>query len=176
MDGPQFALRKRRILHIALDHLRDDPVVLDAIKAELHLRTGPGRFVLTGSAQHQALPHSSQALVGRLDRLQVFPLSQGETDGVREKGLEQLFDNADTLLTPQRPQAPQLRVPLGPRSRTRLDQHGATGPSRTGLGITNPRKDKGPGSTAPIPHRHHRDLQAQPVAAGRIPTNTDTRT
>jgi len=101
MDGPQFALRKRRILHIALDHLRDDPVVLDAIKAELHLRTGPGRFVLTGSAQHQALPHSSQALVGRLDRLQVLPLSKGETDGVHETWLEQLFDNADTLLTPQ---------------------------------------------------------------------------
>lgn len=86
---------------VCIDEYQRAPIVLDAIKAELNLRTRPGRFVLTGSAQHQALPDSSQALTGRLDRLEVLPLSQGEIDGVHETWLEQLFDNAEALLTPQ---------------------------------------------------------------------------
>ena len=86
---------------VCIDEYQRAPIVLDAIKTELNLRTSPGRFVLTGSAQHQALPDSSQALTGRLDRLQVFPLSQGEIDGVHETWLEQLFGDAETLLTPR---------------------------------------------------------------------------
>lgn len=162
MSNPPLAIRKRRILSLAVDHMRDDPVVLlegprsvgkstilrhiaserggrildlddpatldavrmdpatlirgdqlvcideyqrapvvlDAIKAELNLRTAPGRFVLTGSAQHQSLPESAQALTGRLDRLEVLPLSQGEIDGVYETWLEDFFNEPARNLTP----------------------------------------------------------------------------
>lgn len=87
---------------VCIDEYQRAPIVLDAIKAELNRSTRPGRFVLTGSAQHRALPDSSQALTGRLDCLQVLPLSQGEIDGVRETWLAQLFHDADALLSPQR--------------------------------------------------------------------------
>jgi predicted AAA+ superfamily ATPase len=50
---------------------------------------------------HRALPHSSQALSSRLERLRILPLSQGEIDRVHETWLEQLFDYAVALLTPQ---------------------------------------------------------------------------
>ena len=85
---------------VCIDEYQRAPILLDAIKAELNLRTAPGRFVLTGSAQHQSLPGGSQALTGRLDRLQVLPLSQGEIDGVHETWLEDFFDNPERSLAP----------------------------------------------------------------------------
>lgn len=85
---------------VCVDEYQRAPIVLDAIKAELNRRTSPGRFVLTGSAQHQALPDSSQALTGRLDRLQVLPLSQGEIDDVHETWLERFFEEPSASLTP----------------------------------------------------------------------------
>lgn len=86
---------------VCIDEYQRAPIVLDVIKAELNRRTRPGRFVLTGSAEHKALPDSAQALTGRLDRLRILPLSQGEIDGVHETWLEQLFGNAEALVTPQ---------------------------------------------------------------------------
>lgn len=83
---------------VCIDEYQRAPIVLDVIKTELNRRTTPGRFVLTGSTQHQALPNSSQALTGRLDVLQVLPLSQGEIEGVHETFLEQLFDDPTKCL------------------------------------------------------------------------------
>lgn len=84
---------------VCIDEYQRAPIVLDVIKAELNTHTAPGRFVLTGSAQHQALPGSSQALTGRLNRLQVLPLSQGEISDVHETLLENLFDEPASVLS-----------------------------------------------------------------------------
>lgn len=84
---------------ICIDEYQRAPIVLDVIKAELNKRTAPGRFVLTGSARYQALPGSAQALTGRLDRLPVLPLSQGEINDVHETWLESLFDDAPSCLS-----------------------------------------------------------------------------
>ncbi|WP_322769804.1 ATP-binding protein [Frankia sp. Cr1] len=78
---------------VCIDEYQHVPLVLDAIKAELNRDGRPGRFVLTGSARHEALPRAAQALTGRLHRLPVYPLSQGEVAGVREHLLEDLFTN-----------------------------------------------------------------------------------
>jgi predicted AAA+ superfamily ATPase len=50
--------------------------------------------VLTGSTRHDSLPAAAQSLTGRLSRLTVFPLSQGEITGTRERLLERLFADA----------------------------------------------------------------------------------
>jgi len=84
---------------VCIDEYQRAPIVLDVIKAELNKQTVPGRFVLTGSAQYQALPGSSQALTGRLDRLPVLPLSQGEINDVHETWLEDLFDDPTSSLS-----------------------------------------------------------------------------
>jgi hypothetical protein len=69
---------------VLIDEYQKAPEVLEAIKAELNTATLPGRFVLTGSTRHDALPGAAQALTGRLVTLNVLPLSQGERDDLHE--------------------------------------------------------------------------------------------
>lgn len=76
---------------VCIDEYQHAPLVLDAIKAELNRDGRAGRFLLTGSARHEALPAVAQALTGRLHRLPVYPLSQGEIAGVEECFLERVF-------------------------------------------------------------------------------------
>jgi predicted AAA+ superfamily ATPase len=76
---------------VFVDEYQKAPIVLDAIKAELNLSSRPGRFALTGSTRHDALPPAAQALTGRLSRLTVFPLSQGEIAGRHERLVEGVF-------------------------------------------------------------------------------------
>lgn len=84
---------------VCIDEYQHVPVVLDAIKAELNRDGGPGRYILTGSARHAALPTAAQALTGRLHRVAVYPLSQGEIDSIEEHLLERLFaGDADVVL------------------------------------------------------------------------------
>jgi uncharacterized protein len=59
----------------------DAAELLDAIKAELNRDLRPGRFVLAGSTRYATLPQAGQALTGRVDILDVLPLSQAEIDG-----------------------------------------------------------------------------------------------
>jgi predicted AAA+ superfamily ATPase len=84
---------------VCIDEYQHVPLVLDAIKAELNRDGRPGRFVLTGSARHEALPRAAQSLTGRLHRLTVYPLSQGELRGVREHLLEDLFIDSAAVVT-----------------------------------------------------------------------------
>jgi len=76
---------------VCIDEYQQVPLVLDAIKAELNRDGRPGRFVLTGSARHESLPAAAQALTGRLHRLPVYPLSQGEIVRADERFLGRLF-------------------------------------------------------------------------------------
>jgi len=86
---------------VCIDEYQKAPLVLDAIKAELNRGTTPGRFVLTGSASHESLPGAAQALTGRLDRLEVLPLSQGEIDGVYEHWLERFLSDPHACVSPE---------------------------------------------------------------------------
>jgi len=78
---------------VCIDEYQHVPLVLDAIKAELNRDGRPGRFILTGSARHESLPAAAQALTGRLHRLPVYPLSQGEISRIDEGLLARLFRN-----------------------------------------------------------------------------------
>ena len=78
---------------VCVDEYQRAPVVLDAIKAELNRDSRPGRFVLAGSARHDSLPQVAQALTGRLSRLTVYPLSQGELMGTRGELVASLFED-----------------------------------------------------------------------------------
>jgi hypothetical protein len=51
----------------------------------------PGRFLLTGSANVLLLPQLSESLVGRMEVTTLWPLSQGEIDGVVEGFVDGLF-------------------------------------------------------------------------------------
>lgn len=83
---------------VFIDEYQKAPIVLDAIKAELNVSSRPGRFALTGSTRHDALPPAAQALTGRLSRLTAFPLSQGEIAGSHEQLVEGVFLNAEAVV------------------------------------------------------------------------------
>src|SRR5262249_28832575 len=83
---------------VCVDEYQHVPLILDAIKAELNRDTRPGRFMLTGSARHEALPRAAQALTGRLHRLPVYPLSQGGTAGAHEHLLDDLFSDPNAAV------------------------------------------------------------------------------
>jgi hypothetical protein len=94
---------------VCIDEYQKAPIVLDAIKSELNRDSRPGRFVLTGSTRHDALPSAAQALTGRLTRLRLYPLSQGEVTDVHEDCLRQLFADPDSLVA-ARPTSTTTRV------------------------------------------------------------------
>lgn len=84
---------------VCIDEYQHVPPLLDAIKAELNRDLRPGRFVLTGSTSYESLPLSAQSLTGRLHKLTVWPLSQGEIEGVHETFVEQLMDEPARLVS-----------------------------------------------------------------------------
>lgn len=86
---------------VCIDEYQHVPTLLDAIKAELNRDSSAGRFVLTGSTRHDALPRAAQALTGRLHLMTVHPLSQGELAGQREHFVETLFADASALVSAQ---------------------------------------------------------------------------
>jgi predicted AAA+ superfamily ATPase len=83
---------------VLIDEYQKAPEVLEAIKAELNKATTPGRFVLTGSTRHDALPGAAQALTGRLVTLNVLPLSQGERDDLHEDFLAVALANPQDVV------------------------------------------------------------------------------
>jgi uncharacterized protein len=85
---------------VFVDEYQHVPAILDAIKAELNRDLRPGRFVLTGSTRYASLPAAAQSLTGRLHVVTLWPLSQGEIDGTRERFVEQLLIDAAALVTP----------------------------------------------------------------------------
>lgn len=76
---------------VFIDEYQHVPMILDAIKAELNRDGSPGRFVISGSTRHDALPRAAQALTGRLHLMDILPLAQGEIDGTPDTLVARLF-------------------------------------------------------------------------------------
>jgi predicted AAA+ superfamily ATPase len=83
---------------VFIDEFQHVPEILDAIKARLNRDSGPGQFVITGSTRFESLPRAAQSLTGRLQRLTVWPLSQGELAGTRESFAESLVGDPSNLV------------------------------------------------------------------------------
>jgi uncharacterized protein len=66
---------------VTLDEVQQVPELFPALKAAVDRDRRPGRFLLTGSTNVMALPKISQALVGRMEIVQLWPFSQGELEG-----------------------------------------------------------------------------------------------
>jgi predicted AAA+ superfamily ATPase len=91
-----FAAGESPVFIDEYQHVRS---ILDAIKAELNRDLRPGRFVLTGSTRYSSLPTAAQSLTGRLHVATLWPLSQGELDGVEERFAELLLSDPSSLVT-----------------------------------------------------------------------------
>lgn len=84
---------------VLIDEFQHAPEILDAIKAELNMDDRAGRFVITGSTRYSTLTETAQALTGRMHRVDVRPLSQGEVAETREDFAETLFEDPAQLTT-----------------------------------------------------------------------------
>ncbi len=71
-----------------LDEVQRAPDTLLALKARIDRQRAVGQFVLTGSANPMARFRSGEPLVGRMGAVTLYPLSQGEQAGKRERWLE----------------------------------------------------------------------------------------
>jgi predicted AAA+ superfamily ATPase len=76
---------------VILDEVQRAPELFLALKASVDRDRRPGRFLLTGSANVYVLPRVSESLAGRMEILTLWPLSQGEIEGVVEGFVDALF-------------------------------------------------------------------------------------
>jgi predicted AAA+ superfamily ATPase len=76
---------------VVLDEVQRAPELFLALKAAVDRERRPGRFLLTGSADVMMLPRVAESLAGRIEVLTLWPLSQGEIEGVREGFVDALF-------------------------------------------------------------------------------------
>lgn len=75
-----------------LDEIQRVPNLFTSIKASVDKNRKAGRFILTGSANVMLLPKLADSLAGRIEILQLRPLSQAELANKRPSFLKQLFN------------------------------------------------------------------------------------
>lgn len=63
---------------LIIDEIQRVPELLSAIKLVVDEDTHPGQYLLTGSANIQSLPGVQESLAGRIRKVRLRPLSQGE--------------------------------------------------------------------------------------------------
>jgi predicted AAA+ superfamily ATPase len=89
LDPTAFVRREGLLV---IDEVQRVPDLLPAIKAEVDRDRRPGRFLLTGSARLLSIPEMSRSLAGRVEVLDLWPLSQGEVEGRGERFIDALLD------------------------------------------------------------------------------------
>ncbi len=86
---------------LLIDEIQRVPDLLLAIKHEVDRDPRPGRFLLTGSARLLGLRTLPDALPGRSETIELWPLSQGEIDGAPEAFVDAVFQQGnDVELSP----------------------------------------------------------------------------
>ncbi|MEE8056219.1 MAG: ATP-binding protein [Pseudomonadales bacterium] len=89
-DDPHgFVKHSKRTLII--DEVQRVPNLLAAIKKVVDEDTRTGQYLLTGSANIQALPGVQESLAGRITKLRLRPLSQGEQQQTPSQFIDRAF-------------------------------------------------------------------------------------
>lgn len=76
---------------VVIDEVQRAPELFLPIKATVDRDRRPGRFLLTGSANVLLLPKLSESLAGRMEVLTLWPLSQGEIEGLVGDFIDRVF-------------------------------------------------------------------------------------
>lgn len=79
---------------VVLDEVQRAPELFLAMKAVVDRDRSAGRYLLTGSTNVMLLPRLSESLAGRMEILTLWPLSQGEIEGVREGFVDAVFSDS----------------------------------------------------------------------------------
>lgn len=84
---------------VVLDEVQRAPELFLALKLAVDRNRRSGRFLLTGSANVLLLPRLAETLVGRMEVLTLWPLSQGEIEGRKESFLDAIFSASFSPMT-----------------------------------------------------------------------------
>lgn len=76
---------------IILDEVQRIPEIFLSIKMDVDNNRSPGRYLLTGSANPLLIPTLGDSLAGRMEIIDLMPLSQGEIEGIKEKFIDKAF-------------------------------------------------------------------------------------
>jgi uncharacterized protein len=82
---------------LVIDEIQLAPELFRPIKLRVDTDPRPGRFLLTGSARVLALRDLPDALPGRMEILELWPLSQGEIDGSPDRFVDAAFAHGPDL-------------------------------------------------------------------------------
>ena len=83
----------------SIDEAQLEPGLFRAIKAEVDRDRRPGRFLLTGSSRLLAAPGMADALVGRVEALELWPFAERELTGHHSPTfVDTVFDAPPALL------------------------------------------------------------------------------
>jgi predicted AAA+ superfamily ATPase len=86
---------------LMIDEIQRVPELLLAIKREVDRDPRPGRFLLTGSARLLGLRDLPDALPGRTETIELWPLSQGEIESAPDGFVDTVFRLDGTIRMPQ---------------------------------------------------------------------------
>jgi uncharacterized protein len=85
---------------LLIDEIQRVPGLLLPIKREVDRDSRPGRFLLTGSARLLGLRDLPDALPGRTETIELWPLSQGEIDGTPDGFVDVAFSRGSDAALP----------------------------------------------------------------------------
>lgn len=92
LADPRGFVERRLDGPLIIDEVQRAPELFRAVKAEVDRDRRPGRFILTGSTRLLSEPGFADALVGRVEVVELWPLSQGELLGQKDSFVERVFD------------------------------------------------------------------------------------
>jgi predicted AAA+ superfamily ATPase len=93
---------------VVIDEIQRVPELLLAIEHAVDRDRTPGRFLLTGSTNVLLLPKLADSLAGRMEIETLWPLSQGELDGIEEGFLPAVLSEVLPALAPSAESRPQI--------------------------------------------------------------------
>lgn len=73
-----------------------EPLLL-AVKRHVDTANAPGRVLLTGSTRYTTMPDLSESLAGRVEIIDLWPLSQGEVEARPDQFVDRLFGQSEVL-------------------------------------------------------------------------------
>jgi uncharacterized protein len=82
---------------MVIDEIQRVPELLLAIKERVDADPEPGRYLLSGSARVLALRGLPDTLPGRIETIELWPLSQGEIDSTPDQFVDAIFEQGETL-------------------------------------------------------------------------------
>ncbi|MBI3441788.1 MAG: ATP-binding protein [Proteobacteria bacterium] len=90
-DPQGFVESGRKNGTLIIDEVQRVPDILTAVKKVVDQNNRPGQYLLTGSANVQSLPTVQESLAGRVAKIRLRPLSQGEISRREPRFLDRAF-------------------------------------------------------------------------------------